>query len=91
MGCFRIIPENNVRPDGVVRVTSRRGLQVNLGDAEKKKNRDLFCAKVSGEWLTEVHVSGILELGNVWFFVQFIFGPNWPLNQLNKNPNIALL
>ena len=27
------------------------------------------------------------ELGNVWVFVQLIFGPHWPLNQLNKNPN----
>ena len=34
-------------------------------------------------------VSGILELGNVWVFVQLIFGPHWPMNQLNKNPNIA--
>ena len=24
-------------------------------------------------------------------FVQLIFGPHWPMNQLNKNPNIALL
>ena len=39
--------------------------------------------------LTEV--SGILELGNVWVFVQLLFGPHWPMNQLNKNPNIAQL
>ena len=25
-------------------------------------------------------VSGILESGNVWVFVQLIFGPNWPMN-----------
>ena len=29
-------------------------------------------------------VSRIIELGNVWFFVQLIFGPHW-----DKNPNIA--
>ena len=32
-----------------------------------------------------------LKLGNVWVFVQLIFGTHWPLNQLNKIPNIALL
>ena len=32
-----------------------------------------------------------LKLGNVRFFVQLIFGPRWPMNQLNKNPNIAEL
>ena len=36
-------------------------------------------------------VSGILELGNVWGFVQLIFGPHWPMNQLNNNPNITQL
>ena len=36
-------------------------------------------------------VSAILELGNVWVFEQLIFGPHWPMNQLNKNPNIAYL
>ena len=30
-----------------------------------------------------------LKLGNVWAFVQLIFGPPCPMNQLNKNPNIA--
>ena len=34
-------------------------------------------------------VSGILEVGNVWVFVLLIFGPHWPMNQLNKIPNIA--
>ena len=29
-------------------------------------------------------VSGILELNNVWVFVQLIFGPHWPMNQLRK-------
>ena len=32
---------------------------------------------------------GSLKLGNVWVFVQQIFCPRWPMNQLNKNPNIA--
>ena len=32
---------------------------------------------------------GSLELGNVWVFVQLIFGPHWPMNQLNKNPNMV--
>ena len=31
---------------------------------------------------------GSLKLGNVWAFVQLIFGPRWPMNQLIKNPNI---
>ena len=29
------------------------------------------------------------KLGNVWVLVQLIFGPCWPMNLLNKNPNIA--
>ena len=28
------------------------------------------------------------KLGNVWVWVQLIFGPPWPMNQLKKNPNI---
>ena len=32
---------------------------------------------------------GSLKLGNVWVFVQLIFGPRWPMNQLNKNLSIA--
>ena len=32
---------------------------------------------------------GSLKLGNVWFFVRLIFGPHWPMNQLNQNLNIA--
>ena len=32
---------------------------------------------------------GSLKLGNVWVFVQHIFCPRWPMNQLNKNLNIA--
>ena len=34
---------------------------------------------------SQPEVSGILELGNVWVFVPLIFGPHWPVNQLNKN------
>ena len=30
---------------------------------------------------------GSLKLGNVWVFVHLVFGPRWPINQLNKNPN----
>ena len=30
-----------------------------------------------------------LKLGNVWVFVQLIFCPQWPMNQLKKNTNIA--
>ena len=32
---------------------------------------------------------GSLKLGNVWDLVQLIFGPRCPMNQLNKNSNIA--
>ena len=34
---------------------------------------------------------GSLKLGNVWVFVHLIFGHRWPMNQLNKNRNIAYL
>ena len=27
-------------------------------------------------------------LGNVWVFVQLIFGPSWPKKQLNQNSNM---
>ena len=37
----------------------------------------------------QAEVSGILELGNVWFFVQLIHRPMRTKNQLYKNPNIA--
>ena len=36
-------------------------------------------------------VSGILELGNVWVFVQLIHRPMMTKNQLLKNPYIAQL
>ena len=42
---------------------------------------------VQGELVTEL--IGSLMLGNVCIFVQLIFCPRWPMNQLNKNPNIA--
>ena len=29
------------------------------------------------------------KLGNVWVFVQLIFSPCWPMNQLNSNQNNA--
>ena len=32
---------------------------------------------------------GSLKLDNIWGFVQLIFGPHWPMNQLNENPNIS--
>ena len=32
---------------------------------------------------------GSLKLGTVWVFVRLIFGPRWPMNQMNKNPNIS--
>ena len=32
---------------------------------------------------------GSLKLGNVWVFVHMIFGPRWPMSQLNKKQNIA--
>ena len=38
-------------------------------------------------WSSEL--IGCLELGNVWGLVQLISIPSWPINQLNKNPNIA--
>ena len=61
--------------------------------------RAVVTELVSDYWHFTVHMysflhawpRGILEWGNVWVFVQLIFGPHWNLNQLNKNPNIALL
>ena len=41
-----------------------------------------------GSWSGQ-QLIGSLKLGNIWFFVQRILGPPWPMNELNKNPNIA--
>ena len=30
---------------------------------------------------------GSLKLGNVWVFVQPIFGPRWSMNQLSQTPD----
>ena len=38
---------------------------------------------------SRLELIGSLKLGNVWFFVLLILGPPWPMDQLNKNPNIA--
>ena len=54
-----------------------------LKESEMTRGLKRICSRLSAE------VSGILEFGNVWVFVQLIFGPHWPMNQLNKNPNIA--
>ena len=32
-----------------------------------------------------------MKLGNVCVLVQLMFGPCWPMNQLDNNPNIAKL
>ena len=62
---------------------------------EEKKEEDKEVSSdrkqhqvIAASW-PYAEVSGILELGNVWVFVQLIVGPHWPMNQLNKNPNIA--
>ena len=60
------------------------------------------CEEVAEEGAVNLHmtveilegvdeVSGILELGNVWVFVQLIHRPMRTKNQLYKNPNIARL
>ena len=54
-------------------------------------NRNPNPVKVSririSKSLTEL--IGSLKLGNVWVFVQLVFCPRWPMNQVNKNPNIS--
>ena len=39
--------------------------------------------------MTLLELIGSLKLVIVWDFVLLIFGPRWPMNQLNKNKNIA--
>ena len=65
------------------------GLRVFLYGATASAASLLLLALGYYEIRLTSEVSGILELGNVWVFVQLIFGPHWPMNQLNKNPNIA--
>ena len=48
------------------------------------------CASQSHVRISDIpELLGSLKLGNVRVFVQLIFGPCWPMNQINKNPNIA--
>ena len=42
-------------------------------------------------WYSFAEMIGSLNLGMVGVFVQLTFGLCWPINQLNKNPNIAKL
>ena len=59
----------------------------NVAPPSDKRVRVRFSAwKTRGRW---PEVSGILELGNVWAFVQLIHRPIRTNNQLYKNPNIA--
>ena len=47
----------------------------------------MFC------WLSDkvyFRADGKFKLGIVWVFVHPIFGPCWPLNQLNKKPKHCL-
>ena len=55
--------------------------------SSSRPRRAMRYCRVFNSHISEV--SGILELGNVWIFVQLTFSPHWPMNQLNKNPNIA--
>ena len=54
--------------------------------------RPLQFGSLAGPAMHQDHsaseVSGILELDDVWVFVQLIFGPHWPIDHLNKNSNI---
>ena len=47
----------------------------------------LSCFRARISWSELI---GSLNLGNVWVFVQLIFGPNWPTNQQNKTPKHCL-
>ena len=38
---------------------------------------------------TMIRADGKSQVRQCWVFVQLIFCPCWPMNQLNKNPNIA--
>ena len=40
-------------------------------------------------WAYSTELIESIKLGNIWVFVRLIFGPCWPMNQLNKNPNIT--
>ena len=45
--------------------------------------------RVQSNGLKSPELIGSLKLGNVWVFVQLNFGLRLPMNQLNKNSNIA--
>ena len=52
-------------------------------------NKELVRIRESEFVCTIPELIGSLKLDNVAVFVQQIFGPHWPMNQLNKNPNIV--
>ena len=70
------------------RVDDARGLRKGLQrcHTDRLRRHDL-CGRLQGRDFPLLWASWYL--GNVWVFVQLIFGPPLPMNQLNKNPNIA--
>ena len=51
-------------------------------------NKELVRIRESEFVCTIPELIGSLKLDNVGVFVQQIFGPHWPMNQLNKNQTL---
>ena len=93
--CFQVITE--VKFDKLVTLIRSYGMNFKdtlVYDRIREELR-IFCANHTIDEArsfflhTESELIESLKLGNVWVFVRHIFGPCWPMNQLNKNPNIA--
>ena len=71
----------------IIRGTS----EIGRGSAKNGRvdlSQDLVTERAEAEYWAEL--MGSLKLNNVWIVVQLIFCPRWPMNQLNKNPNVSL-
>ena len=76
-------PNENPDPVSLILFEVVDQLAADLGPQDRRYPPDFWHLA----WKPEV--SGILELGNVWVFVQLIHRPMRTKNQLYKNSNIA--
>ena len=73
---------------GDLRGGRRHQLHLPVLDERRPPRRRVHC-EVKYKSMSEL--MGSLRLGNVWVIVQLVFGPCWPVNQLNKNPILLYL
>ena len=68
----------------------QRNLQ-RTSTTERRRYWSRTCSWILCRYVFRTELIVSLKLSNVWVFVPLKFGMWWPMNQLNKNPNIAYL